>query len=106
MIDFPTSKDMASPHHRKAIGALVASGIILIVILSAYFLRPEQRQDSQSGMTIAEKQAVLETQTNPPSGLSATEVKARQALLSKTKNPPSKLTADEIQRRQELMNIE
>lgn len=89
MIDLPTQKDLATPHHRKAVGALVASIIIFGLVLTVYYLRPTpeptpppQQVGGWSEAQIAEKEATLASvRVNPVTNMTPAEIKQKQELL-------------------------
>ena len=91
MIDLPTSKDMATPHHRKAIGALVATVIIFGLLLVVYYLRPEPVETPVQSNIIQQ----LVGQSVPPSNLTADETKKVQSLVGKPV-PAGKLTPAQV----------
>ena len=86
------SNNVAAPHHRKAIGALIASVVIFGIVLAVYFLRPEVEPvpiNQPVGWTSADaeaKQGVVDSiSTRTAAVLTASELKTKKALLDSIK---------------------
>lgn len=105
MIKLPTKKDIESLHHRKAIGALVASGVVLIIILSTYFLRPvsETIQRDATQDALATRQALMNI-PNPKTTLTTDQIVSQKKLMS-INNPSVRLTPAQIEQQKKLMGI-
>lgn len=107
MIDLPTQKEMESPHHRRALWALIAAGVIFAGLIAAYVVNP-QPQEEQGGAIredfAAQKMAEL-AKPNPTVTLTVDEVILKKAVLAE-KNPKVNLTPEQIKaKRLVLENI-
>ncbi|MEK7641859.1 MAG: hypothetical protein AAB365_02585 [Patescibacteria group bacterium] len=101
MIDLPTKKDIAHPHHRRAVGALVAAGIVFMMLIAAYALNPVDTQTPSADRSTATRQALV-LQANPPALLTAGEVRMRQ-MTAESNNPMATLTPEQVRARQALI---
>ncbi len=102
MIDLPTQKEMNSPHHRRAVWALIAAGLLLGALLAAYYLKPPVIEDLPSQSDMAQKRALL-NEAPATLDLTASEIKTRQTLLNKDATS-LKLTPEQIKAQQDLLN--
>lgn len=102
MIDLPTQKEMASPHHRRALWALVGAGVLLGAVMIGYYLNPQLGDFREAKNDVLIAQRALMNQQVAPASLTPEEIRARQMLLNKS-TKPSGLTPDQIKARQALL---
>ncbi len=98
MIDLPTQKDLKHPHHRKAIGALVAAVVIFGIALAVYYLRADSPKEQ--GPTLSPLQQ-LAGKPVPDADLTAEQMSQLKELVGKPV-PATTLTAEQKARLQEL----
>ncbi len=94
MIDLPTQKEMNSPHHRRAVWALIAAGLLLGVVIVGYYLR--SYNDVQMPLQDNEVRASI-GQPVPPANLTDAELAKLKTLVGKPV-PPANLTAAQLER--------
>ena len=93
---------MNSPHHRRAVWALIAAGLLLGALLAAYYLKSYERVEQVPQVDLARKQAFA-NEPAPALDLTAEQIKARQAAVIQ-KPPTLKLTPEQIKARQDFLN--
>ena len=103
MADAFLSNNVAAPHHRKAIGALIAAVIVFGIVLAVYFLRPEVEVIPQQPDMAQLKNSIL-AQPNPPVTLSSQEAAVKQSQLS-APNPKVTLTPEQVRIKRESMEF-
>ncbi len=90
MIDLPTQKDFESPHHRRAVGSLIAALIIFGIAFAVYYFRTEpvpvpevvQQVEQWSAKDAAQKQAALDSiSVRVTETLSPAALKEKQRIL-------------------------
>ncbi|MBP6858363.1 MAG: hypothetical protein KBC33_00860 [Candidatus Pacebacteria bacterium] len=95
MIDLPTQKDMAHPHHRRAVWALVAAGVLLGAVLLTYYLKPVDSTDNVA----RDRAAALNESTGKPvpaANLTAEETAKLKTLVNKPV-PSANLTTAQLE---------
>lgn len=104
MIELPTEKDLKTPHHRKAIGALVAALVVFGFLIVGYCLyQTKEPEVDQTYAAIAARQALMDI-PNPTVELTPDQVEERQKLMS-TPNPTVELTPEQVEERKRLMGL-
>lgn len=99
MIDLPTQKEMNSPHHRRAIWALVGSGLILGAILTAYYI--DQVEDTSRGQGGVVRLQSIVGQSVPPANLTNEQMAKLRTTVGQPV-PKSNLTAAQLENLRKL----
>lgn len=98
MIDLPTQSDLATPHHRKAIGALVATVVVFGVALIIYFV-----SSNHDSATPIRTFADFVGQPVPSADLTVEQTEKLKELVG---SPvlPANLTAEQMEQLKELQS--
>ena len=94
---------MNSPHHRRAVWALIAAGLLLGALLAAYYLESYERVEQVPQVDLADREALMNIQ-NQKVTLTQEQALAQKRLMD-IPNSPVKLTPAQVEQQKKLMGL-